>query len=138
MTSRRVVLALLFATAIALAACGDDNEGSTPMSALQIIDLVVGTGAEAATGQVVSVHYTGWLADGTKFDSSLDRGDPFSFPLGEGRVIQGWDQGVVGMKVGGKRRLIIPPELAYGEQGFSSVIPPNAELTFEVELLNVQ
>ena len=108
------------------------------MSDLQITDLVVGTGAEAATGQVVSVHYTGWLADGTKFDSSTDRGDPFSFPLGEGRVIQGWDQGVVGMKVGGKRRLIIPPELAYGERGFSNVIPPNAELTFEIELLDVQ
>ena len=136
MTSLRVVLTLLFAMAIALTACGD--EGSTPVTELQIIDLVVGTGAEAATGQVVSVHYTGWLADGTKFDSSLDQGDPFSFPLGEGRVIQGWDQGVVGMKVGGKRRLIIPPELAYGEEGFSNVIPPNAELTFEVELLVVQ
>lgn len=107
------------------------------MADLQIEDLEMGTGAEAQTGQTVSVHYTGWLADGSKFDSSVDRGQPFGFPLGGGRVIAGWDQGVVGMKVGGKRRLTIPPELAYGERGFPGAIPPNATLTFEVELLDV-
>ena len=104
---------------------------------LQIEDLVVGTGTEATAGQNVSVHYTGWLTDGTKFDSSVDRGRPFQFPLGGGRVIQGWDQGVAGMKVGGKRKLTIPPELGYGARGAGGVIPPNATLVFEVELLGV-
>jgi FKBP-type peptidyl-prolyl cis-trans isomerase FkpA len=100
-------------------------------------DLVVGTGATAASGQKVTVHYTGWLTNGTKFDSSKDRGDPFVFPLGKGQVIKGWDQGVQGMKVGGKRKLTIPPEMGYGSRGAGGVIPPNATLVFEVELLGV-
>jgi FKBP-type peptidyl-prolyl cis-trans isomerase len=105
---------------------------------LKVEDLVQGTGDEAVTGKKVSVHYTGTLlTDGSKFDSSLDRGRPFDFPLGGGRVIKGWDQGVAGMKVGGKRRLTIPPELAYGERGFPPVIPPNSTLVFEIELLAV-
>src|ERR1039458_6126178 len=101
-------------------------------------DTKVGTGAEAVTGKSVSVHYTGWLTDGTKFDSSKDRGHPFSFQLGAGQVIKGWDQGVAGMKVGGVRKLTIPPELGYGARGAGGVIPPNATLVFEVELLGVQ
>ena len=101
-------------------------------------DLVVGTGDEAKQGKMVSVHYTGWLTDGKKFDSSKDRGQPFGFPLGAGHVIQGWDQGVAGMKVGGKRKLTIPPELGYGARGAAGVIPPNATLVFEVELLGVK
>ncbi len=107
-------------------------------------DTVVGTGKEAVTGATVQVNYTGWLHDskaadmrGTKFDSSVGRG-PFSFPLGAGRVIKGWDQGVVGMKVGGKRTLVIPSELAYGQRGAGRVIPPGAALVFEVELLDVK
>ena len=101
-------------------------------------DSKIGTGAEAFTGKSVSVHYTGWLTDGTKFDSSKDRGQPFSFQLGAGQVIKGWDQGVAGMKVGGIRKLTIPPDLGYGARGAGGVIPPNATLVFEVELLGVQ
>ena len=111
---------------------------------LQKIDSVVGTGAEATPGHNVSVHYTGWLFDegaadhkGKKFDSSVDRGQPFGFPLGGGRVIRGWDEGVAGMKVGGKRTLIIPAALGYGARGAGGVIPPNATLVFDVELLGV-
>ena len=105
---------------------------------LQIEDLNEGTGAEAKAGMQVSVHYTGTLTDGSKFDSSLDRGQPFSFVLGSGQVIQGWDRGVVGMKVGGQRRLTIPPDLAYGARGFPPVIPPNSTLVFEVQLMGVR
>lgn len=106
-------------------------------SGLRYQDLVAGTGAEAVVGGPVEVHYTGWLLDGEKFDSSLDRGEPFSFPLGRGQVIPGWDEGVAGMKVGGKRRLVIPPALGYGEGGYPPVIPPNSTLVFDVELLGV-
>jgi FKBP-type peptidyl-prolyl cis-trans isomerase FkpA len=105
---------------------------------LQYIDEVVGTGATPVKGQKIQVHYTGWLTDGTKFDSSKDRGEPFVFPLGGGYVIPGWDEGVQGMKVGGKRKLTIPPQLAYGERGAGGVIPPNATLVFEVELLEIR
>jgi FKBP-type peptidyl-prolyl cis-trans isomerase len=110
----------------------------TTKSGLKYVDLKEGTGDEAKSGQTVEVHYTGWLKDGTKFDSSKDRVQPFKFPLGAGRVIKGWDEGVAGMKVGGKRKLIIPPELGYGKRGAGGVIPPDAELTFEVELLGVK
>ncbi len=106
---------------------------------LGIIDIVEGTGDTPVTGQTVVVHYTGWLNEnGTKFDSSVDRGTPLEFPLGEERVIAGWDEGVATMKVGGKRRLIIPAELAYGENGSPPLIPPGAELTFDVELLEIK
>ncbi|MCC6647480.1 MAG: FKBP-type peptidyl-prolyl cis-trans isomerase [Polyangiaceae bacterium] len=104
---------------------------------LDIIDEVLGTGAEATAGQRVSVHYTGTLTNGQKFDSSRDRGRPFQFQLGKGEVIKGWDQGVAGMKVGGRRKLTIAPELAYGARGFPPVIPPNSTLVFEVELVGV-
>ena len=111
-------------------------------SGLKYEDTTVGAGAAAAAGKKVSVHYTGWLDEngkkGKKFDSSLDRGDPFKFPLGAGHVIRGWDEGVAGMKVGGKRTLYIPPTLGYGSRGAPPVIPPNAGLIFDVELLEVQ
>jgi len=117
---------------------------ATPKS-LQKIDVKQGTGAEAQSGKTVVVHYTGWLYDpaqpgnkGAKFDSSRDRSDPFSFPLGAGRVIRGWDEGVAGMKVGGQRTLIIPPDMGYGARGAGGVIPPNATLIFDVELLDVK
>lgn len=103
----------------------------------QIVDLRAGNGAEAKAGDTVSVHYTGTLEDGTKFDSSRDRGQPFSFPLGKGRVIQGWDFGVAGMKVGGQRKLTIPASEGYGARGAGGSIPPNATLIFDVELLGI-
>lgn len=112
------------------------STSATPAN-LVIEDLTVGTGTAAAAGQTVKVHYTGWLTDGKKFDSSKDRNDPFVFPLGAGRVIRGWDEGVQGMQVGGKRKLTIPPEMGYGARGAGGVIPPNATLVFEVELLEV-
>jgi len=130
-----------------LAGSDNFNEGSgqqptTFPDGLQFIDLKVGTGPAAAPRDTVRVHYTGWLYNngvkGTKFDSSLDRGQPFGFALGAGQVIRGWDEGVAGMKIGGKRTLIIPPELGYGERGAGGVIPPNATLMFDVELLGVQ
>jgi len=110
----------------------------TTASGLVFEELVVGSGNAAASGQKVSVHYTGWLTNGTKFDSSKDRGEPFIFPLGKGHVIKGWDEGVAGMKVGGKRKLTIPAALGYGARGAGGVIPPNATLVFEVELLDVK
>jgi peptidylprolyl isomerase len=111
---------------------------TTPdVTALKIEDVKVGTGAEAKKGDLVTVNYTGYLTDGTKFDSSLDSGQPFKFTIGNGEVIAGWDQGFAGMKVGGKRKLTIPPELGYGAQGAGGVIPPNATLVFDVELLAV-
>ncbi|HHJ80749.1 MAG TPA: FKBP-type peptidyl-prolyl cis-trans isomerase [Candidatus Tenderia electrophaga] len=132
-----------------MSGCSNDTPAPTQItsavSALLKTDHVVGEGAEATAGKKVSVHYTGWLyneaaADkkGAKFDSSRDRGQPFEFPLGAGRVIKGWDQGVVGMKVGGQRTLTIPPELGYGSRGAGSSIPPNAALIFDVELLGVR
>jgi FKBP-type peptidyl-prolyl cis-trans isomerase FkpA len=106
-------------------------------SDLKIEELAVGSGTEATAGKSVDVHYTGWLTTGEKFDSSKDRNEPFRFKLGAGQVIKGWDQGVQGMKVGGKRKLTIPPELGYGSRGFPGAIPPNSTLVFEVELLGV-
>ncbi|MCB1192384.1 MAG: FKBP-type peptidyl-prolyl cis-trans isomerase [Leptospiraceae bacterium] len=108
------------------------------MEELKIEDLKVGTGKEAQAGTKVTVHYTGWLTNNTKFDSSVDRGTPFSFQLGVGQVIKGWDEGVKGMKEGGKRKLTIPSAMAYGERGAGSVIPPNSTLIFDVELLKVE
>lgn len=114
----------------------------TTPSGLQITDSKVGTGATPKTGQICVMHYTGWLyeggAKGKKFDSSVDRGEPFEFPIGQRRVIAGWDEGVASMKVGGKRTLIIPPALGYGARGAGGVIPPNATLIFDVELLDVK
>lgn len=114
----------------------------TTSSGLQMIDTQAGTGAQPKQGQTAVVHYTGYLNDngkkGKKFDSSVDRGQPFEFPVGAGRVIKGWDEGVGSMKVGGKRTLIIPPQLGYGERGAGNVIPPNATLIFDIELLGVK
>ena len=148
-TLPRVWIAALLAAAIpfVISACAKTEKSgetapagpeiATP-SGLKYQELKVGDGSEALRGKTVKVHYTGWLEDGTKFDSSLDRGEPFRFQLGMGQVIDGWDQGIAGMKVGGKRKLIIPSDLGYGEQGFGEAIPPGATLIFEVELLGVE
>ena len=114
------------------------EETTTTASGLQIKTLVVGTGEKAEVGKTAVVHYTGWLMDGTKFDSSVDKGVPFEFPLGQGRVIKGWDEGVATMNVGGKVELIIPPDLAYGASGAGGVIPANATRKFEVEWLDMK
>lgn len=111
---------------------------TTTASGLQYIDFKIGDGASPQKGQLVLVHYTGWLDDGKKFDSSRDRGKPFGFKVGTGQVIKGWDEGVASMKIGGVRRLIIPSELGYGARGAGNVVPPNARLTFDVELLEVR
>jgi FKBP-type peptidyl-prolyl cis-trans isomerase FkpA len=130
-------LVLIGAVAPVVAEGASGPQQVTTASGLKYEDLKVGTGDTADAGKIVSVHYTGWLTSGTKFDSSKDRGQPFEFPLGGGRVIKGWDEGVRGMKVGGVRKLTIPPELGYGARGAGGVIPPNATLVFEVELLKV-
>ena len=117
---------------------GAETDPVKTFSGLQYVDLVTGDGREAHVGETAFVHYTGWLEDGTKFDSSVDRGEPFSFRLGAGRVIKGWDEGVVGMRIGTKRKLIIPPHLGYGSRGAGRIIPPNATLIFEVELLDLR
>ena len=145
----------LFAILGVASGCGNTNKSSTPdttstaspmkvngqptttASSLKYWDIVVGTGATAVAGNTVKVHYSGFLTSGEKFDSSRDRGEPFSFPLGAGQVIKGWDEGVAGMKVGGQRQLRIPPELGYGAAGAGGAIPPNATLIFDVELLGV-
>jgi peptidylprolyl isomerase len=114
------------------------SELITTPSGLQYMDIVIGTGVSPQPGQIAVVNYTGWLPDGKKFDSSLDRGVPFEFPVGQGRVIKGWDEGVASMKVGGKRKLVIPPQLGYGERGVPGVIPPNSTLVFEVDLLSIK
>ena len=115
-----------------------NKDAVTTESGLKYTDLVPGTGRQAELGDTASVHYTGWLMDGKKFDSSVDRKEPFSFRVGAGQVIKGWDEGVLGMKIGGKRKLIIPPQLGYGARGAGGVIPPNATLTFDVELLELR
>ena len=141
--SRRKTLAaaLILAAGAASNAIAQTGKTMTTSSGLQITDSKVGTGATPKTGQTCVMHYTGWLyengAKGKKFDSSVDRGEPFEFPIGMKRVIAGWDEGVATMKVGGKRTLIIPPALGYGARGAGGVIPPNATLIFDVELLEV-
>ena len=138
-------------TFLAMAGCGGGDAEPAPSlapevdlsvmtetaSGLYVLDQEMGEGAVAEAGQLVTVHYTGWFLEGEKFDSSLDRGQPYLFPLGQGQVIAGWDEGVAGMRVGGKRRLVIPPELAYGPNGRPG-IPPNSTLVFDVELLGVE
>ena len=147
--TRRAALALIAAltgacagTAPTTAAAQEVGKTVTTPSGLRITDSQIGTGATPRTGQTCVMHYTGWLyqngAKGQKFDSSVDSGRPFEFPIGRGQVIPGWDEGVASMKVGGKRTLIIPPELGYGARGAGGVIPPNATLIFEVELLGVK
>jgi FKBP-type peptidyl-prolyl cis-trans isomerase len=156
MKQRFALILILFAVLAGASGCGGDNNKSntasapiaaspmkvtgqptTTASGLQYWDIVVGTGATASPGNTVKVHYSGFLTTGAKFDSSRDRGEPFSFPLGAGQVIKGWDEGVAGMKVGGQRQLRIPPQLGYGATGAGGVIPPNATLIFDVELLDV-
>ena len=130
--------AYLFAPSLRGGAGGGAGAEVTTASGLKYTDLVVGTGPSPRPGQTAVVHYTGTLTNGTKFDSSLDRGQPYEFPLGRGRVIKGWDEGVATMKVGGRRRLVVPPALGYGARGNPPSIPPNATLLFDVELLDVK
>jgi len=144
-SSRRTILTSMLggvAAAIATRASAQTGKAMTTASGLQIIDIKEGTGASPKPGQTCVMHYTGWLYEngqkGKKFDSSVDRNEPFDFPIGMGRVIKGWDEGVATMKVGGKRTLIIPPALGYGARGAGGVIPPNATLMFDVELLAVK
>lgn len=137
-TKERTISANLPLQSASPSATIEDTATPNMNETLKIEDEVVGTGTEAVAGKSVTVNYVGTLTDGTKFDSSYDRNQPFTFNLGAGQVIKGWDEGVVGMKVGGKRKLTIPPSLGYGAQGAGSVIPPNATLVFEVELLKVE
>jgi FKBP-type peptidyl-prolyl cis-trans isomerase len=144
----RTILSLAALTALAAGlATGDDKPKDTDKtqpktittnSGLKYIDLKEGTGERSREGDSVVVHYTGWLKDGTKFDSSVDRGEPFEVTIGKTRVIKGWTEGLQGMRVGGKRKLIIPPDLAYGKRGAGDKIPPDSELTFEIELLKIK
>lgn len=153
MKSRLLIALLAFAATAVMAQSGTTKKTAPPSNSaptkvtgaptktadgLEYWDIKAGTGATATAGQTVKVHYTGWLTTGKKFDSSVDSGKPFSFTLGAGEVIKGWDEGVAGMKVGGKRQLRIPPDLAYGERGYPGVIPASATLIFDVELLGVQ
>ena len=149
-TTTKTIVSLL--AIVLIAACQQqgesqmsDNPSGSGITELQITDVVNGDGTTAEAGQNVIVHYTGWLYDptqpdnkGEKFDSSVDRGDPFEFPLGAGRVIRGWDEGFAGMQIGGKRILVIPPDMGYGARGAGGVIPPNATLLFEVDLLDIR
>jgi peptidylprolyl isomerase len=139
---KTVSVILAAALALAAPAAAEDAAAQTTASGLKIIDTTVGTGATPKAGQTCVMHYTGWLYEdgkkGGKFDSSVDRGQPFEFQIGVGQVIGGWDEGVASMKVGGKRTLIIPPDLGYGARGAGGVIPPNATLIFDVELLDVK
>jgi FKBP-type peptidyl-prolyl cis-trans isomerase FkpA len=139
------ILIAAFLSVLFLSACEQKDTPEMSITELQIIDIEVGSGAAAVAGQTVVVHYTGWLYEpespdnkGAKFDSSVDRGEPFEFSLGGGRVIKGWDQGVAGMLIGGKRRLIIPAHLGYGDRGAGAAIPPGATLMFDVELLDLK
>lgn len=136
---RKLLVLVSFTLVLAVASLAESAEPATVTtpSGLKYQVLKAGDGNVARSGQSVKVHYTGWLTDGTKFDSSVDRGEPFSFKLGAGQVIPGWDEGVAGMKVGEKRRLTIPSNLAYGKRGAGGVIPPNATLVFDVELLGL-
>jgi peptidylprolyl isomerase len=149
----KLIVLFLLLTAVAIPACSEkgpkpgdkapEAAASAPAGAvkkpsgLSYVELVPGKGAQPSAGKQVTVHYTGWLTDGTKFDSSRDRNEPFTFVIGAGQVIPGWDEGVISMKVGGKRKLIVPSQLGYGAAGAGGVIPPNATLIFEVELLEV-
>lgn len=147
----KLIVIMLLAAAVVIPACSQKEAkpveekktgpGAVAMvktpSGLAYVDLVPGSGPSPTAGQPVKVHYTGWLENGTKFDSSVDRGEPFVFTIGVGQVVPGWDEGVMSMKVGGKRKLVVPPQLGYGAAGAGGVIPPNATLIFEVELLDI-
>ena len=132
-----LALGLLVCAAVAQAQEKKEEKEIKTKSGLKYVELKEGAGEMPKEGDLVQVHYTGWLTDGKKFDSSVDRKEPFVFPIGKGKVIKGWDEGVMTMKVGGKRKLIIPPELGYGQRGAGDVIPPGATLIFEVELLKI-